>query len=91
MEQIESIIQSIIFTAPEPISAEEITDVLNAKDTGSISIEQTLEQLQHIKKRFEASVFGFELIETALGYSFASKKENYPFIAKYIESNQTSH
>jgi segregation and condensation protein B len=89
MEQIESIIQSIIFTAPEPISAEEITDVLNAKDTGSISIEQTSEHLQHIKKRFESSVFGFELIETALGYSFASKKENYPFIAKYIESNQT--
>jgi segregation and condensation protein B len=89
MIQIESIIQSIIFTAPEPISIEEITDVLNTKETDVHSLEKVQEYLIQIKKRFEDKSFGFELIETALGFSFASKKENYPFIAKYIESNQT--
>lgn len=89
MELLESIIQSIIFTAPEPISAEEINDVLNSREKQIVNLEQTLEFIQSIKKRFEEPIFGFELIETALGFSFASKKQNYPYIAKYIESHQT--
>lgn len=89
MEHLESIVQSLIFTAPEPISIDEILEVLNAKDTSNISLEKIQDTLLLIKERFEDKNFGFELIETALGFSFASKKENYPYIAKYIEANQT--
>ena len=89
MEYLESVVQSIIFTAPEPISIEEIVEVLNTKDTSNFSTEIVQETLRQIKKRFEGVNFGFELIETVLGFSFASKKENYPYIAKYIEANQT--
>jgi segregation and condensation protein B len=89
MEHLESIIQSIVFTAPEPISIEEIVDVLNNIESSDHTTEKIQEYMTRIKNRFEDNCFGFELIETAIGFSFASKKENYPFIAKYIESNQT--
>ncbi len=89
MEHLESIIQSIIFTAPEPISSDEILEIFTTKDSSEISLDKIHDSLNQIKKRFDDKSFGFELIETVLGYSFASKKENYPYIAKYIEANQT--
>lgn len=81
-------IQSIMFSAPHPVTLEDLEVAVNKNEEEIISKEDIIAEIQNIKELFSNPQFGFELQETGLGYSFVSKKEYYPIIVNFIETFQ---
>lgn len=81
-------IQSIMFSAPHPVTLEDLEVAVNKNEEELISKEDIIAEIQNIKELFSNPQFGFELQETGLGYSFVSKKEYYPTIVNFIETFQ---
>ena len=81
-------IQSIMFSAPHPVTLEDLEVAVNKNEEELISKDDIIAEIQNIKELFSNPQFGFELQETGLGYSFVSKKEYYPTIVNFIETFQ---
>lgn len=85
--QIKAILQSILFSAPNPLKEEEIFFVIQ-KSHPEIDEESILIALKELQYEFQEERYGMEIQHTGSGYSFVSKAQYYPYILHYIETIQ---
>ncbi|MEM6802806.1 MAG: SMC-Scp complex subunit ScpB [Bacteroidota bacterium] len=86
-----NIIESIIFTAEQPVKADFILSILKPKEDdsgeaskGRLDLEkaQLEEILAGLIKKYEDEKYPFEIREIAEGYQFFTKKAFFPYIKK---------
>jgi len=77
MQDIEKIVEAVIFVSEEPVTAEEIAKKLE------IEIEKVEETLQNIKEKFKKG--GIILEEIGGGYKFYTNPEVSDFVKKFVE------
>lgn len=79
LEKIQSIIESILFSAGRMVSIEEIELAL---EISRVDLEKILEKMQ---EEYKEEKRGIELIKLNNGYQLCSKKENYEYIYQIID------
>lgn len=81
------IIQSILFSSPNPLKEEEIYHTIQKEhpEITSDTIEIALKELLY---EYQGEQYGIEIQHTGMGYSFVSKSKYYPYILHYIETIQ---
>lgn len=85
--QIKPIIQSILFSSPNPLQEEEIFSAIQ-KDHPELENDTILIALKELQYEFQEDKYGIEIQQTGMGYSFVSKPKYYPYILNYIETIQ---
>lgn len=85
--QLKPIIQSVLFSSPNPLKEEELFRVIQKEypEIENETIEIALKELQY---EFQEDKYGIEIQQTGMGYSFVSKPQYYPFVLNYIETIQ---
>jgi segregation and condensation protein B len=80
MDDLKNIVESLLFVAEEPLSAEQIKQVVSLPDTKMI--RQTLNELI---ADYEGRQGAFTLHEVAGGYQFRSRPEYVPWIKRLLQ------
>ncbi len=75
MQLLQQHIEALIFTAEQPISADELLGCLKTVYNWDIKKDQFREIIQELKEKYTGEEFSFELREIADGYQFLTKKE----------------
>lgn len=81
---IELHVQAIIFSAPNPVSLDDLKSVIEKSVDTSISIERIEESIENLRSKFATDSFAFELVKTGGGYQFLSKAGYYKTINTYL-------
>lgn len=82
MEQLELIVESLLFCSERPLSIKELTGILTEHTYSEI--KSALEQLQ---RRYQELNRSFELVEVAGGYQFRTKPVYGPFIQRLFRAS----
>lgn len=80
-------VESLIFAAPQPITAVDIKYCLENSMALSLNLEEIEMTITELQKRYEPENFGIELKEIAGGYQFLSKPDHFAIIAEHIKLN----
>ena len=80
MDDLKNIVESLLFVAEEPLSVEQVKQVLSLPDTKMI--RQTLNELM---ADYEGRQGAFTLHEVAGGYQFRSRPEYVPWIRRFLQ------
>lgn len=79
----EAVVEGLLYLVGEDgLKLEQLAVVLEK------SLEDTKVLLDNIKMKYEAPIYGFELVDYGKSYKFVTKKEVYPFAAKLF--NETA-
>ena len=84
MELLAQHIESLIFTADQPISLQEIQACLEEGFGIQFSKEELLEAIHGLKEKYAAETFAFDVQEIAEGYQFLSKPAYHNTIGTYL-------
>lgn len=84
MEDIKSIIESLLFVADTPLTIDRIRNVLNLADTGEIQ-----RALTALEEEYEARRGGFILCQVASGYQIRTRPEYSEWIKRLLQPNPT--
>jgi segregation and condensation protein B len=87
MNDLNQIIQAILFASPYALPEDEILKVI-AKELPEITLPEIEESLQSLVEKFSGEGFGMEIQKSGMGYSFVSKSKYHPYVLNYIESIQ---
>ncbi|MCP4112463.1 MAG: SMC-Scp complex subunit ScpB [Desulfobacteraceae bacterium] len=82
MEDVKSIIESLLFVSKEPLSVERIKNVLTFADTKEIR-----NALKSLMEEYEARKGGFYLCEVAGGYQIRTRPENKEWVKRLLRTN----
>ena len=82
LEQITSMIESILFVSDKPVSAERLREVIGVETTTEQDIKDALDS---IKERYESPRHGYELREGHGGFHFGTKAQNAEVIRKFLQ------
>ena len=85
--QVKPIIQSILFSSPNPLMEEEIVMAIQ-KEKPEVEASEIITALKELQYEFQEDKYGIEIQQTGMGYSFVSKSSYYPYILNYIETIQ---
>jgi segregation and condensation protein B len=82
MESLElrSIVESLIFTAPRPVTLEQLQDWLE-----DATKDELVSALDAIRRDFDQPERGLRLVEVAEGFQFRTPKQNGPWVRKTLE------
>lgn len=83
MNNLKSIIESLLFVWGEPLSYKEIAKVVEKENS---EIKKTLEEM---KEEYERNDRGLELKSYNGEYQFVTKKENFDYINKLVDKKKT--
>ena len=84
MERLAQHIESLIFTASQPIALKEIQACLEEALETAFPEEDILAAIEQLKARYEEPAYAFEINEIAEGYQFLSKPAFHPTIGVYL-------
>ncbi len=87
MEQLAQQIESLIFSAKEPLSLEDITAVLTEAFGLEFHEEELLAAIAELKERYGQDDFSFEVVEVGGGYQFMTKGAFHNTIGTYLRQN----
>lgn len=77
-----SVIESLIFASPEPISAEKICDIIAQGDEQLELEPEAIEPfVEKLNQRYEENGLAFNISAIAGGYTFATKKKFEPWLS----------
>ena len=85
--ELKPIIQSVLFSSPNPLKEDEIYSVIK-KEHPEIEETSILEALKELQYEYQSEKYGIEIQQTGSGYSYVSKPAYYPYIVHYIETIQ---
>jgi segregation and condensation protein B len=85
MIQLPQHIESLIFTASEPISLKEIKTCMDAVAGEEIAESDLSSAIESIRQRYTSDDFSFELKEIAGGFRFLTKGTYYPTIGQHLK------
>jgi segregation and condensation protein B len=80
-EQIESIIESLLFVAGEPVSLKRMCEIVNEAERAEVQAA-----LDGIVRRCEAADRGLRVLEVAGGYQLQTASENSPWVGRLLQS-----
>lgn len=83
MENLQSILESILFAAERPVSLARFQEVFGENPPEEDSLK---ESLAAIRDRFQDGSFGFELREAQGGYQFITKPGNAEYVRRFLET-----
>jgi segregation and condensation protein B len=84
MEDLKNIIESLLFVAENPLTVDQIKQIVTLPD--SKMIRQTLNE---IKQDYEGRQGAFSLHEVAGGYQFRTRPEYVPWIKRFLQPKPT--
>lgn len=84
MEHLPQHIEALIFAAPNPISLEEIGEVLEEHFGIRFPEEQLNEAIDELSQRYQQNQFSFEVVAVAGGYQFMSKGAYHQTIGTHL-------
>ncbi len=82
LEQITSMIESILFVSDKPVSQERLREVIGVEVTTEQDIKDALDS---IKERYESPRHGYELREGHGGFHFGTKAVNAEIVRKFLQ------
>ena len=85
MEFLQQHIESLIFTANQPITITEISEVLEHTFEMQFRKVEIKEVIDQISEKYQSDQFAFEVIGIANGYQFLSKGAYFNTIATYLK------
>jgi len=87
LEETKAIIESMLFVSPDPLSIEEIANIIN------IDAKEICFAIEEIQKEYKKEYHGFHLIDVAGGFVFATKVQYEQYIEKLLKPqiNTLSH
>jgi len=80
-KKIESIIESLLFVAGEPLSLKRICDVISGAE--QVEVEEALNQLV---QRYEGEERGLRMVEVAGGYQFQTDPDHAGWVGRLLQS-----
>ncbi len=80
-EKIESIIESLLFVAGEPLSARQLNRIIREAPKKEVAAA-----LKSVIKRWDAPDRGLRVIEIAGGYQFQTVEDNAPWVGKMLQT-----
>jgi len=78
-------IESLIFTAANPITLGEIKHVLQSTFQTDFSDQDILGALEELKNKYASQLFSFEIVEIGEGYRFLTKSSYHNTIGTYLK------
>lgn len=76
VDELAHIIEAIIFASDEPLTANTIKSVLDASRTfGRLNLDMISDRVNALNNKYESDGSGFQIVEIANGYQFATRKE----------------
>ncbi len=81
-EQIESIIESLLFVAGEPVSLKRMTEIVG-DDVKRAEVQAAVEELQ---RRHEGPERGLRIVEVAGGYQLQTTPDNAPWVGRLLQT-----
>ena len=100
MEELDLIVESIIFVSEEPVSIRNLREVLSKvatteeeekenEEKPTYSDEAIQQAIQQIQEKYASETYSFELRKIAGGYQFLTKEAFFPYIKQSrLEHNQ---
>jgi segregation and condensation protein B len=80
--RLSSVIESLIFTSPEPISAEKICEIIaQVEENLALETETVAPFVEKLNQRYEENGLAFEIDLMAGGYTFVTKKRYEPWLS----------
>ena len=89
MQHLAQHIEALIFAAPEPVSIEDLQDVLTENFGVRFAQKVMLEAIDELRRRYDAEVHSFEIVEVAGGYQFMSKGAYHETIGTHLRMQST--
>lgn len=80
-ETLKSILEAIIYVAPEPVSLDAIARSLEGEERDRVKAK-----LNELIEDFERSDHGIQIRQVAGGYKFSSKPEHHDVLRKFVKS-----
>lgn len=80
-ERIESILESLLFVAGEPLSLKRMNEVISEASRAEIQ-----EALEELIKRWDSPEHGLRVYEVAGGYQIQTFSENSPWVGRLLQS-----
>ena len=80
-EQIESIIESLLFVAGEPVSLKRMCEIVSEAERAEVQAA-----LDEFIRRCEAADRGLRVLEVAGGYQLQTASENSPWVGRLLQS-----
>ena len=80
-ETLKSLIEAIIYVAPEPVPLELIVKSIEGEER-----ERVREKLQELIAEYELPVHGIQIRQVAGGYKISSKPEHHEVLRKFVKS-----
>lgn len=84
MQYLPQHIEALIFAAPNPVSLEELQNVLLENFGVRFAQKVMLEAIDDIRRRYDLDVHSFEVVEVAGGYQFMSKGAYHETIGTHL-------
>jgi segregation and condensation protein B len=84
MQYLPQHIEALIFASPNPVSIEELQNVLLENFGVRFAQKVMLEAIEEVKKRYDLDVHSFEIIEVAGGYQFMTKGAYHETIGTHL-------
>jgi segregation and condensation protein B len=80
-ETLKALIEAIVYVAPEPVSLDAITKVLDGEER-----ERVKAKIEELIQEFERAGHGIQIRQVAGGYRFSSKAEHHEVLRKFVKS-----
>ncbi|MFT7120568.1 MAG: segregation and condensation protein B [Neolewinella sp.] len=84
MEYLPQHIEALIFAAPNPVSIDELQNVLLENFGVRFAQKVMLEAIEDVQQRYEGNAYSFEIVEVAGGYQFMSKGAYHETIGTHL-------
>jgi len=84
MQYLPQHIEALIFASPNPVSIEELQNVLLENFGVRFAQKVMLEAIEDVKKRYDLEEHSFEIIEVAGGYQFMTKGAYHETIGTHL-------
>jgi segregation and condensation protein B len=85
MDYLSQHIESIIFTAEQPIALPEIQQTLEEAFGLQFHLNDLEANLQQLKARYQGDLYAFEIVEIADGYQFMTKAAYHATVGAYLK------
>jgi len=73
MNDLQKLLEALIFSSEQPITAAELQTILFTYSGEEVSLEAIQEQVDYLSTKYESDDFIFEIVKTGGGYQFLSK------------------
>lgn len=90
MERIDNHVESLIFAADTPISADMIKTCLDRLMIHDFPMTEIVESIERIKGKFESELFSFSVQEINGGFAFMSKPLFHPTIGALLKEKSNA-